>query len=86
MKKIFILLLILIPVLSFSQDTIRINKVRVCNVVYTKSGKVYKKFFKNVKVKAGYIVNLGGGLYKINGKEMKGEFNSSVAKNFTPAR
>ena len=86
MKKLIISILLLIPVIAFSQDTIYVNKVRICNVVYTKSGKVYKKFFKNVKVKAGYIVNLGGGLYKINGKEMKGEFNSSVAKNFTPAR
>lgn len=71
MKKLIISIFLLIPIISFSQDTIRINKVRICNVVYTKSGKVYKKFFKNVKVKAGYIVNMGDGVYEINGKEMK---------------
>lgn len=80
MKKLIISILLIIPIIAFSQDTIYVNKVRICNVVYTKSGHVYKKFFKNIKVKTGYIVNRGNGIYEINGKEMKAEFGSLIAK------
>lgn len=74
------LLLFIIPSFLFAQDTIHTNKVRVCNVVYTKSGKVYKKFFKNVKVKTGYIVNKGNGVYEINGKMMRTDIDTLIAK------
>lgn len=80
MKKLIISILLITPIIAFSQDTIYVNKVKICNVVYTKSGHVYKKFFKNIKVRTGYIVNLGNGIYNINGKLMKGEFDSLIAK------
>ena len=81
MKKLIISIFLLIPAISFSQDTIYVNKVRICNVVYTKSGHVYKKFFKNIKVKTGYIVNMGNGVYEINGKLMKADtFNTLAIK------
>ena len=80
MKKLIISIFLLIPIISFGQDTIRIDKVRVCNIVYNKSGHVYKKFFKNIKVRTGYIVNLGNGIYEINGKEMRTDIDTLMAK------
>lgn len=81
MKKIIISILLLIPIISFGQDTIRIDKVPVQKVLVNKYGRVTKKYPKHIiKVKAGYIVNLGNGIYEINGKEMKGEFDSLIAK------
>lgn len=73
------LMFFIIPSFLFAQDTIHVKKVRVCNTVRNKWG-VQKKFFKNIKVKTGYIVSRGNGIYEINGKEMKGEFDSLIAK------
>lgn len=80
MKKLIISIFLLIPVIAFSQDTIYVNKVKICNTLMNRQGHITKKFFRNIKVKTGYIVNLSNGIYEINGKEMKAEFGSLIAK------
>lgn len=70
MKKLIIFLL-LTPIISFGQDTVNIKNVSVVNsLINKKTGRVVKKWIKHKKVKKGYIVNLYGNIWEVNGKLM----------------
>ena len=76
MKKLFILLLLTIPIISFGQDTIHVKKVAVVNVLINpKTRKIVKKWVRHTKVKKGYIVNLYSNVWEVNGKLMYSDNN-----------
>ena len=66
----------------YAQDTIQVPKVMIANrVINKKTGKVVKVFYRKLKVKKGYIVNKGNGIYEINGKLMKADnIDTLIAK------
>ena len=80
MKKLFIFLLLAIPIISFGQDTIYVKKVPVVDVLINPiTGKIVKKWVKRKKVKSGYIVNLYGNVWEVNGKLMYSDNNKDYS-------
>jgi hypothetical protein len=76
-KLLTIVLIMMLPIFSHAQDTIHVNKVKVCTVELSrKTNKPIRKWFHMAKVKSGYIVKEDNGLFLINGKEMIPNYDS----------
>ena len=77
-KLLAIAIIMMLPIFSHAQDTIHINKVKVCTVELSrKTNKPIRKWFHMQKVKSGYIVKELNGLFLINGKEMIPNYDSA---------
>jgi len=64
-------LAIFIAFKSAAQDTIRVKKVPVVNVLVDRWGNIKKMWYRNIKVKSGYIIKQDNGFYLVNNHEMK---------------
>lgn len=63
-------------VIFANPDTLFIKKVALVNMLINKkTGMVVKKWIKHKKVKKGYIVNLYGNVWEVNGKLMYSDNN-----------
>lgn len=71
MKKLIISIFLLIPVITFAQDTIHARKVKLAENVGTsmKTGKALYAHPRWRKVKSGIIIKKSENDYLINGKE-----------------
>jgi hypothetical protein len=73
MKKLIISIFLLIPILTFGQDTIPARKVKIADKVGVsmKDGHVMYAHPRWREVKSGFIIKESNGLYVINGKDYK---------------
>lgn len=68
---LFCAAMIFLTASAFAQDTIRVEKVLVKNqLIYAKTGKVMRTWWRKTKVKKGYIIKRDDGMFVINGKVM----------------
>jgi len=72
MKKILFVFLLFCISKAKAQDTFHVERVLVKHkIIYAKTGRVMRRYWRKEKVKKGYIVRLPNGFFLINGKEMK---------------
>lgn len=71
-KYSFVFLLIILSLNINAQDTIKTKHIPIRDMLVNKhTGYIIKMFPKRrMKVKSGYIVNKGNGIYEVNGRDM----------------
>lgn len=57
-----------------AQDTVYTKHVKVAVPVYAYNGRLERLFFKNVKVKSGYIIKYSDSTALINNRRLKSKY------------